>query len=270
MLRVTPWIFLLLCLAYAGLIKANVGHGQMQMSDFSRDEALEKSQSVVGQQVGDHRFLDSTGKNIRLSSYFGKPLVVSLIYTSCFHICPTTTRHLSSVIEKAREALGDEGFNIISVGFDVHMDKPQAMGQFAEAQNIDLASWQFLSADQSTIDQLSKDLGFIYYPSPNGFDHLIQTSILDEQGRVYRQVYGMDFDIPLLIDPLKALVFSSDDKPLVEAVSNKVRLFCTVYDPARDKYRFDYSIFIGTFIGFMCVLIFGMRLVKEWRLTLRS
>jgi protein SCO1/2 len=144
------------------------------------------------------------------------------------------------------------------------------MEQFAKKQNIDLTSWRFLSADEATIGRLSEDLGFIYYPSPNGFDHLIQTSIIDGQGRVYRQVYGMDFDIPLLIDPLKALVFSSEDKGLVEGVSNKIRLFCTIYDPARDKYRFDYSVFIGTFIGFMCVLVFGIQLFKEWRLTLRS
>ena len=32
----------------------------------------------------------------------GKPLVLSLLYTSCYHICPMTTRHLSKVVEKAR------------------------------------------------------------------------------------------------------------------------------------------------------------------------
>jgi protein SCO1/2 len=121
-----------------------------------------------------------------------------------------------------------------------------------------------------TIDKLVEDLGFLYFPSPNGFDHLIQTSIIDRQGRLNAQVYGMNFETPLLIEPLKRLVFSSEDKGLLRQVTDKIRLFCTVYDPAADKYRFDYSIFIGTFIGVCCVLALGLQLLKEWRLTLRS
>ena len=270
MLRVNSLISLLLCLSFAASTEAEVTHAQAQASQYERKEALQISLSAVGRLVGDYRFRDTKGGTVEISSYRGKPLIISLIYTSCYHICPSTTRHLSSVVEKAREALGDDTFNIISVGFDAFRDSPPMMEQFAKKQDIDLDRWQFLSADQTTIDRLAADLGFIYFPSANGFDHLIQTSIIDGQGRVFQQVYGMNFEIPSLIEPLKRLVFSSKDKGLVEAISNKIRLFCTVYDPARDHYRFDYSVFIGTFIGFLCVFVFGMQLRKEWRLTLKS
>jgi protein SCO1/2 len=142
---------------------------------------------------------------------------------------------------------------------------------FADRQGISDIGWHFLSADQDTIDTLAQTLGFIYFESPNGFDHLIQATILDSEGIVFRQVYGMNFDTPMLIEPLKQLVFKeAPDDSLFESLSNQVKLFCTVYDPAQDKYKFDYSLFIGMFIGFMCVGFVGYQLVREWRHTLSS
>ena len=44
---------------------------------------------------------------------------------------------------------------------------------------IDLPDWEFLSADHATIDGLAADLGFVYVPSPKGFDHLAQTTVID-------------------------------------------------------------------------------------------
>jgi protein SCO1/2 len=261
---------LLLCLAFVDSVQAEMNHKPTQASEFDRASALERSQSAIGNQLPDLQFQDTRGDFVNLSEYQGKPLLISLIYTSCFHICPTTTTHLSSVVEKAREALGQDGFNVVSIGFDTFRDSPPMMAEFARKQKIDVQQWKFLSTDKVTINKLVEGLGFLYFPSPNGFDHLIQTSIIDKQGLLSAQVYGMNFETPLLIEPLKRLVFSSEDKGLIRQVTDKIRLFCTVYDPAADKYRFDYSIFIGTFIGVCCVLALGLQLLKEWRLTLRS
>ncbi len=268
----TPLAVLLLCLVSITAVSPAAAQMDHKASaEFDRSSALGISQAAIGKTIGSYTFQDTQGKIVSLDSLRGKPLVISLIYTSCFHICPTTTRHLASVIDKAREALGDQSFNIVSIGFDVFRDTPPMMKQFAIQQHLEDEDWLFLSGDQETIQGIADDLGFLFFPSPNGFDHLIQTSIIDKNGRVYGQVYGMNFEIPLLIDPLKRLVFSSaEDASLVTSISDKIRLFCTVYDPAADKYRFDYSIFIGTFIGIACVLALGIQLVKEWRLTLRS
>ena len=127
-----------------------------------------------------------------------------------------------------------------------------------------------MSAPQETIDRLAAAIGFLYYPTANGFDHLIQATILDADGRVYRQVYGINFDTPLLVEPLKELILGErSEVSFLTNLSNQIKLFCTVYDPTQDRYRFDYSIFIGTLIGFLCVGLLGFQLVKEWRLSMR-
>ena len=106
-------------------------------------------------------------------------------------------------------------------------------------------------------------MGFIYFASPKGFDHLAQTTVIDAEGRVYRQVYGSDFDPPALVEPLKDLVFERrGNLNSLSGLINRVRLFCTLYDPASQRYRFDYSLFIALTVGFLSLCVIGTILVR--------
>lgn len=239
-------------------------------SKFDEKAALTISQGAIGKNIGDYTLTAPDGRRVRLSEYRGKPLVISLIYTSCYHICPTTTQHLAKVVRTARAALGPESFNVLSIGFDTPNDTPAAMRQFSLDQGIDMQGWLFLSTHAQAMEGLTKELGFISYRAPHGFDHLIQATVIDAQGKIYRQVYGMTFETPLLVEPLKELVFGTPATPsLLTSLSNKIKLFCTVYDPTTDKYRFDYSIFLGLLIGASSIGIVGFLVLREWRRTRR-
>jgi len=234
---------------------------------FQYKEALKESQNAIGNRLSNFRLTDASGKGLRLHDLHGKPLVLSLIYTSCYQICPMTTRHLSTVVEKARKTLGKDKFSVAVLGFDSQFDNPQAMKHFAKKQGIDEANWHLLSADDKTIASLSKELGFLFFTSPNGFDHLVQATVIDAGGTVYRQVYGEVFDTPLLVEPLKELVLGrpQPDQTLLSELINKVRFFCTNYDPASDSYHFDYSLFIGMIIGAIIIILVLVFLVQEYR-----
>jgi len=222
--------------------------------DFDEASALEISQGAIGRALESYQLRDGEGRPVRLEQYRGKPLVVSLIYTSCAHVCPTTTRHLAGVVRKARAALGEESFHVVTIGFDTPNDTPEAMRAFARQQGAQTAGWDFLSADAATIDRLSGNLGFLYRASPRGFDHLVQATLVDAEGRIRAQVYGMTFDTPQMVEPLKRMVLGEAPAPTaLHGAWNKVRLFCTTYDPASDSYRFDYSLFVGIVIGMLIV-----------------
>jgi protein SCO1/2 len=233
---------------------------------FDYDQALAFSQAALGNQLGSYQFTDVDGKVLQLDQLRGKPLVLSMVFTSCYQICPMTTRHLSKVVQKARKALGDDSFNIAVVGFDTAVDTPDAMRFFAAKQGVSDKGWSLLSTDQSTITALSEELGFQYYASSNGFDHLIQATVIDAEGKVYRQVYGQVFDTPLLVDPLIELVLgrSPPEQPLLANLVDKIKLFCTTYDPVRDGYYFDYSLFLGMLIGATIILFTGTIVFRGW------
>ena len=234
---------------------------------FDYDTALKISQEAIDNQVGDHAFINADGERVTLSDFRGKPLVVSMVYTSCYQICPMTTRHLSKVVEKARDALGEDSFSVAVIGFDTQADTPQAMQYFANKQGISDKGWHLLSISREDVDVLSKDIGFIYYPSSSGFDHIIQATIIDADGKVYRQVYGQVFETPLLVDPLIELVLGRPQpaQSLLSSLSNKIKLFCTTYDPVRDGYYFDYSLFLGILIGASIIGYTGLVIRREYR-----
>jgi len=240
--------------------------------EFQYKAALQQSQDAIGRVLGNHQLTDHNGHALSLADLHGKPLVLSLIYTSCYQICPMTTRHLARVVDKARAALGEDSFNVAVLGFDAYNDSPQAMIHFARKQGIDERGWRLLSASPDTITALSKELGFEYFSSPNGFDHITQATVIDAGGRIYRQVYGEVFETPLLVEPLKDLVLGQPrpDQTLLSELIDKVRFFCTTYDPARDAYHFDYSLFIGIFVGASIILSGIVLLVREIRHNRRT
>jgi protein SCO1/2 len=223
------------------------------------DAALKASQGAIGRQLGDYAFLDREGKQVRLAQYRGKPLVVSFVYTGCFSVCPTTTARVAKAIREARKTLGTGAFQVLTVGFNLPFDSPAAMRDFARRYGIEDPGWEFLSPFESQLPQLLADLGFSYARAAGGFDHITQLTIVDGTGRVYRQVYGDDFALPLFIDPLQELV-TGTPMPVASLadVLERVRILCTVYDPRTGRYRFKNAV-VGEFLSFGLVTagVFG-------------
>jgi protein SCO1/2 len=189
-----------------------------------------------------------------------------MIFTSCHHVCPAITRHLATAVDAAREALGEDSFQVLTIGFDTPVDTPDAMRVFARKQGIEDPNWQFLSGSAETVGRVVADVGFVYYPSPRGFDHINQVTIIDREGVVYRQAYGAEFDLPWLVEPLKELVYNRPQHgaPPGAGLLNRIKLFCTVYDPNTGRYKFDYSLFVGIGVGALIVLSILAWLLLEY------
>jgi protein SCO1/2 len=223
------------------------------------DRALKTSQAAIGNRVGDYAFRDREGRQVRLADYRGKPLVVSFVYTGCFSVCPTTTAQLAKAIREARKTLGTGAFRVATIGFNLPYDSPEAMRDFARRYGIDDPSWEFLTPYEQQLPGLTADLGFEYVATTGGFDHLTQLTILDAEGKVFRQVYGDEFALPLLIDPLQTLV-TGTPMPVANLAEllERVRIVCTVYDPKSGRYRFKTSV-IGDVVSFILigVTVFG-------------
>ena len=55
------------------------------------------------------------------------------------------------------------------------------------------------------------------------------------------------------------------NQSLLGDLIDKVRFFCTAYDPATDAYSFDYSLFIGMIIGGVIIVMIITFIVREYR-----
>ena len=239
---------------------------------LNQTTALRASQAVVGRTIGDYTLQDREGRAVRLSSYRGKPLLVSFIYTGCFQVCPTTTRALQQAAAVARDALGDNRFNVISIGFNQPADSPQALKSFAAQYGIKSPNWEFLSPPAAMVPALARDFGFEFIATAAGFDHMLQVSVVDAEGRIYRQVYGEDYSADYLTEPLRQLITGNPiaDATSLSAILEQVRILCSVYDPRTGKYRVSYAIVLEIAGGATFLLWIIWFFLDEWRTRRRS
>lgn len=260
-------------LAVASLLLGLVGAGPLLAATrIDPNEALERSEAAIGVATGDHRLLRSDGSVLTLSELRGRPLVISLIYTSCSTICPTGTETLKVSVAKARKALGDGAFQVLTLGFDARNDTPQRMRAFAIDHRIDKDKlWFVASASPEVLNALLNEVGFSYSGAAGGLEHVTQTTILDAEGRVYRQVYGDDFPLPVFIEPLKELVFGTTTASFTPAaLSDRLRFLCTVFDPKSGRYRTDYGIYLGIVAGALSLCLMAWVIVRMWLGNLRA
>jgi protein SCO1/2 len=252
----------------AGALLALISLAPPAAAAFDPDAALRASRAAIGRQVGDYTLRDTAGRTLRLSELRGKPLVVSFVYTGCFKVCPTATRFLAQAVKQAERDLGAGSFRVATIGFNLPYDTPQAMAEFARKQGVDSPHWLFLSPDAGSVEALAAEFGFRYERTAAGFDHLLQVSIVDADGRIYRQVYGESFDPPKFVAPLRELTQGAPQPapaPEPAGFFDKVRLLCSVYDPATGTYRFNSAYLVEMLIG-GSVILFGLAtVVVEWR-----
>jgi len=234
---------------------------------FDARSALEASQAAIGRILpAELAFTDQLGRRRRLGEFRGRALVISPVYTSCYMVCPTTTTYLRQATDIAATVLGAEAFSVLTIGFDTANDTPERMRSYAASRGIDSPQWVFAAADAATTQSLLRQLGFTYVATPRGFDHMIQATVVDRDGRIYRQVYGQQFEAPLLVDPLKRLALGQQaGEDTLEAVVEGVRLLCTVYDPKSGRYRFDYSLVLSFVVGVMCLGGIALFILRAWR-----
>ncbi|MCC0068456.1 MAG: SCO family protein [Rhodobacteraceae bacterium] len=228
--------------------------------------AYEQSQAAIGGLTGDQVLTDHRGQPLPLADLRGRPLVVSLVFTSCATVCPITTDHLRDQIMAARRAVGEDSFAVLTFGFDASGDTPAQLTGFAGTHRLlGLEDWYVASADAATTESFLRELGFSYAASARGFDHVTQTTILDAEGRVYRQVYGETFPLPVLVQPLKELVLGTVTRSVDPgALWDRINFLCTVYNPLTGAYRFDYGIFFGIFFGGVSLILTGLVVLRLW------
>ena len=253
-----------------GLVSSAVVLGAEQATVLDPDAALKVSQAAIGRKLSDYAFTDREGRQVRLADYRGKPLLVSFIYTGCTSACPPTTKLLAQSIRKAQGVVGSTSFHVLSVGFNPPQDSPEAMRDFARRFGIDAPNWKFVTPYKAQLKQLVSDFGFSYTPTPWGFDHVTQVTVVDPQGRIYRQVYGDNFSISLLIDPLKELI---EGTPVpVRSLGDfieRVRILCTLYDPQTNTYRIRTSM-IGEVASFLAITLAVLWFIWHERRRRRS
>lgn len=208
----------------------------------------------------DLNFIDENGKPVSLKQLFTKPTILTLVYYRCPGICSPLLSGVSDMVDKLDMEMGRD-YNIITISFDPGENYETAEGKKQNyldnmKKKIPESGWHFLTGDSLSIAKLTDAIGFRYKRQGNDFAHSAVITILSQDGKVARYLYGINF---LPLDVKLALTEASEGKsgPTI----NKFLKLCYSYDPEGRKYVINLTRIAGgmtliAIIGFFLVLTF--------------
>lgn len=173
------------------------------------------SKAPVGDDLSTHnyRFVMETGDSVSFpSSFAGKMLVASYIYTHCPDICILTTSNM----EELRKRIGNnDDVVFLSVSIDPRRDSPEVLREYAAIRDINTRSWHFLTSNKITTDSLLERVGFYYRRSfmehsDTGeeiyfIDHSDFITLFDKHGRTRGTYEGTTLDIEDIVQDINAV-----------------------------------------------------------------
>ena len=155
-----------------------------------------------GAAAADFSLTDQFGKQVSLSQYKGKPVVLTFLYTNCPDVCPLTAEKLHATMQM----LGQDAQNvgIIAVSTDPARDTQAAALKFSKAHNMQ-DSWHYLVGTEQQLSPVWSDYHIFAQQQQQTVNHSMGIYVIDKQGR--QQVYqDNDFTPAQLADNLKILL----------------------------------------------------------------
>jgi protein SCO1/2 len=183
---------------------------------------------------------DEAGRPVPLSAYFGgRPVILVFAYYSCPMLCSLVFNGLASAVGVLSLEPGRD-FDVVTISFDPRDNAATAAAKKAayleRYRHAGAAEGShFLTADPSSIEQLTKAAGFRYVwdAGTQQFAHPTGIIVVTPDGRLARYLFGIDYgprDLRL------ALVEASAGR--VGTAVDSLLLYCYHYDPMTGRYGF--------------------------------
>jgi len=190
----------------------------------------------------DLTFTDDAGKQVPLSSYFGKrPAILALVYYQCPMLCSEELNGLTGALQMVSFVPGKD-FSVIVVSIDptegTDLAASKKRSYLKRYGHPDTANgWHFMTGKQENIDALTKAVGFGYVkiPGPDGrltqFAHASSIQIVTPEGKLAQYYMGVEFSPK---DLRLGLVEASANR--IGSPVDNILTYCYHYDPTVNKH----------------------------------
>jgi protein SCO1/2 len=189
---------------------AVVGKGETP-PPFTPDQIITARVFRTGELFPDESLVNQEGKTVRLSSFRGKVLALTFVYTRCPlpDFCIRMSNHFARI---QRSLKGDgklEGmWHLMSVSFDPKFDRPAVLKRYAAEYGADFSTWDFLTDPDTSgpaIRRLADGLGLEYSEDGGLIDHNLRTILIDPEGKLVKVITGNEWKPEELAAEMKRL-----------------------------------------------------------------
>ncbi len=221
--------------------------GERSMGNTDPDKLPTILQKVTIQQRLDQPlplnaiFRDETGRSVHLGEYFGqRPAILALVYYRCPMLCSEELNGLVGALEMLKFTPGKD-FDVIVASFDPSEGPALAASEKAlylkRYGRMDTANgWHFLTGPQTSIDALTKAVGFGYVrvPGPDGkmnqYAHASSIELITTEGNIAQYFMGVEYSPR---DIRAGLVEASHGQ--TGSLVDLIYTYCYRYDPHMAK-----------------------------------
>lgn len=213
------------------------------------------------------KFKDESGRDVKLSDYFGhkRPVILALVYFDCTMLCNQVLNGTASALNVLKFSAGKE-FDVVALSFDPR-DTPEVA---AEKKQTYLArykrpgaeqGWHFLTGKQDAIDAVTKSVGFHYTWDERSkqFAHSSALILLTPEGKVAQYYYGIEYSPK---DMRLGMIEASQEK--IGNPMDQLILYCYHYDPMTGKYG-AIAMNLMRLGGVLTVVLLGTFMVFSFR-----
>jgi protein SCO1/2 len=181
---------------------ATVIHSVFGNTSNTTPPASLQATDMGNQPAPNFRLTDQEGKQVSLTQFKGKPVVLTFLYTHCQDVCPLTAEHLHSTLLKMGSDAKKVG--ILAVSTDPKRDDHAAAVQFTNDHNMQ-NSWHFLIGTHEQLSPVWSAYSVYAQQQQTTVNHSFAVYVIDKQGNS-RAFIGQDFKPDDLASYLAALV----------------------------------------------------------------
>ena len=147
---------------------------------------------------------DQDGASFPLAQRRGRPMLVSMFYTSCQFVCPMLVDALKATRGKLTAA-EREHLDVLMVSFDPAKDTVAVLKHTADERGLDRRQWTLARTDAASVRKLAAVLGIQYRALAGGdFNHTTALILVDAQGRVLGRTAQLGDADPKFVKLVKA------------------------------------------------------------------
>jgi len=146
---------------------------------------------------------DQNGLDFQLDARRGKPLLITMFYSSCQFVCPLIIDALKRT-EQSLTTAERSRVPVLAVTFDPARDDLAALKGVIGEHDLDPAYWTVARTDPGSVRKLAAALGIKYRALANGdFNHTSVLILLDADGRIAGKTFTIGAADPVFVRLVK-------------------------------------------------------------------
>ncbi len=147
---------------------------------------------------------DQSGDLTGLDRYKGQPVLISLFYASCPHVCPmiiSTIRQLESKLSP--EELSE--LRVMTISIDPERDVPALLLETMQRHSVDANRWSMVRPEAGDVRTIAGVFGVKYKQLPDGeFSHSTKIILLNRDGVIIASTDQIGRQDAVFLESIKA------------------------------------------------------------------